>query len=68
MCNVDLKIPRCRGTNGIKEENISIVAVFDGHGGSEASEMASWIFLDKFPEDLRRTEFQLYGVSGIVVG
>ncbi|KAK4376149.1 hypothetical protein RND71_006826 [Anisodus tanguticus] len=42
-CNLDIKIPPF----GL-EKNVGVVAVFDGHIGSDASEMASKLFLAKF--------------------
>lgn len=36
------------GVNGIKEVAVDIVAVFDGHNGAEASEMASKLLLEYF--------------------
>lgn len=36
------------GPKGIKEVNVGIMAVFDGHNGSEASEMASKLLLEYF--------------------
>lgn len=36
------------GKNGLKEVRLGIAAVFDGHGGSEASEMASHLLLNYF--------------------
>ncbi|KAH0663490.1 hypothetical protein KY284_028421 [Solanum tuberosum] len=47
-CNVDLKIPRIGLNDGVEEVKIGVVAVFDGHIGSDASEMASRVFLNKF--------------------
>lgn len=47
-CNLDLKIPQLRRNDGIEQVNIGVVAFFDGHIGSDASEMASKTFLDKF--------------------
>ncbi|KAL2535690.1 Protein phosphatase 2C family protein [Forsythia ovata] len=45
-CNLDMKIPYKHktlraGKNGPEEATVGIAAVFDGHGGREASEMAS---------------------------
>nr|XP_016481547.1 PREDICTED: putative protein phosphatase 2C 76 [Nicotiana tabacum] len=48
-CDLDLKIP----FSGHKEINIGVVAVFDGHIGEYASEMASKIFLEKFKFHLK---------------
>ncbi|XP_060191045.1 putative protein phosphatase 2C 76 [Lycium barbarum] len=46
-CDLNLKIPLF-GANGLEEVRVGAVAVFDGHIGSAASEMASNIFLHKF--------------------
>ncbi|MFS7965886.1 putative protein phosphatase 2C family, PPM-type phosphatase domain superfamily [Helianthus anomalus] len=35
-------------TNGIRGTSVAIVAVFDGHNGAEASEMASKMLLEYF--------------------
>jgi len=32
----------------IKEVDVGVVAIFDGHNGAEACEMASKLFLDYF--------------------
>ncbi|KAL6500526.1 hypothetical protein OROHE_025892 [Orobanche hederae] len=47
LCVVDLRIP-FPGPTGVKEVKIGIMAVFDGHNGSEASEMASELLLEYF--------------------
>ncbi|MCE2055950.1 hypothetical protein HAX54_043789 [Datura stramonium] len=47
-CDLDLKIPLSGRNDGLEEVNVGVVAVFDGHIGSAASEMASRLFLDKF--------------------
>ncbi|KAI7990709.1 putative protein phosphatase 2C 51 [Camellia lanceoleosa] len=45
----DLHIPILfYGKNGVKEVRIGMVAVFDGHAGAEASEMASKLLSDYF--------------------
>ncbi|XP_059625917.1 probable protein phosphatase 2C 51 isoform X2 [Cornus florida] len=46
-CNLEMKIPFV-GKNGTKEVMVGIAAIFDGHSGAEASEMASKCFLDYF--------------------
>ncbi|XP_057514965.1 putative protein phosphatase 2C 76 isoform X2 [Actinidia eriantha] len=46
-CNLNMKIP-LSGENGPKNINVGVVAVFDGHIGKEASEMASKLFMDYF--------------------
>ncbi|KAG8389303.1 hypothetical protein BUALT_Bualt02G0215400 [Buddleja alternifolia] len=46
-CNLDVKLPF--SGNGVPEEvTIGIAAIFDGHGGEEASEMASKKLFDYF--------------------
>ncbi|KAL3647831.1 hypothetical protein CASFOL_008799 [Castilleja foliolosa] len=47
LCVVDLHIP-FPGPKGVKEVKVGIMAVFDGHKGSEASEMASELLLEYF--------------------
>ncbi|KAJ9172005.1 hypothetical protein P3X46_015296 [Hevea brasiliensis] len=50
-CNLDIKVPllaKDAGKNGFEEEAVGIVAVFDGHGGKECSEMASKLLFDYF--------------------
>ncbi|KAG8389301.1 hypothetical protein BUALT_Bualt02G0215200 [Buddleja alternifolia] len=47
MCAFDLRVP-FPGPKGIREVNIGIMAVFDGHNGSEASDMASELLLEYF--------------------
>lgn len=37
-----------QGPREVKEVNVGIMAVFDGHNGSEASEMASELLLEYF--------------------
>ncbi|XP_074353395.1 putative protein phosphatase 2C 51 isoform X1 [Apium graveolens] len=46
-CNIDFKIP-VLGKDELKEIVVGVLAVFDGHGGKEASEMASNYLLDYF--------------------
>ncbi|XP_022640333.1 uncharacterized protein LOC106771884 isoform X5 [Vigna radiata var. radiata] len=54
LCVLDVRIPfpiliyRGTGVDGIKEVAVGIVAVFDGHNGAEASEMASKLLLEYF--------------------
>ena len=36
------------GKSGLEEGKVGVMAVFDGHGGKEASEMASKLLLDYF--------------------
>ncbi|KAK4848290.1 hypothetical protein QYF36_011360 [Acer negundo] len=47
LCALDLRIP-FPGSMGIKEITVGILAVFDGHNGAEASEMASKLLLEYF--------------------
>ncbi|KAK6141570.1 hypothetical protein DH2020_024671 [Rehmannia glutinosa] len=47
LCVFDLRIP-FPGPKGVKEVKVGIMAVFDGHNGSEASEMASELLLEYF--------------------
>ncbi|CAI9107759.1 OLC1v1007201C5 [Oldenlandia corymbosa var. corymbosa] len=47
LCALDIRIP-FPGPTGIKEVAVGIIAVFDGHNGAEASEMASKLLLEYF--------------------
>ncbi|XP_077242388.1 uncharacterized protein LOC143882885 [Tasmannia lanceolata] len=47
VCALDFRIP-FPGRTGVKESSVGIVAVFDGHNGAEASEMASKLLLEYF--------------------
>ncbi|KAM7521632.1 hypothetical protein LguiA_011534 [Lonicera macranthoides] len=47
FCSLDLHIP-FPGPTGITDVSVGIVAVFDGHNGVEASEMASKLLLEYF--------------------
>ncbi|GAV87925.1 Pkinase domain-containing protein/PP2C domain-containing protein [Cephalotus follicularis] len=47
LCALDIRIP-FPGKTGLKEVMVGVVAVFDGHNGMEASEMASKLLLDYF--------------------
>ncbi|KAK1412574.1 hypothetical protein QVD17_33944 [Tagetes erecta] len=47
FCTLDMRVPAL-GTNGIRDTSVGIVAVFDGHNGAEASEMASNLLLNYF--------------------
>ncbi|XP_024030374.1 probable protein phosphatase 2C 51 isoform X2 [Morus notabilis] len=47
LCALDLRIP-FPGAVGLKEVIVGVVAVFDGHNGAEASEMASKLLLEYF--------------------
>jgi hypothetical protein len=46
----------------IKEVDVGVVAIFDGHNGAEASEMASKLFLDYF---LLHVYFLLDGIHSL---
>ena len=43
-----LKLDLDAGKNGLGEGTVGVMAVFDGHTGEEASEMASKLLLDYF--------------------
>ena len=43
-----LKLDLDAGKNGLAEGTVGVMAVFDGHIGEEASEMASKLLLDYF--------------------
>ncbi|CAK8571876.1 unnamed protein product [Lathyrus sativus] len=47
LCVLDVRIP-FPGPTGIREVVVGIVAVFDGHNGAEASEMASKLLMEYF--------------------
>lgn len=47
LCALDLQIP-LPGRTGVKEVMVGMMAVFDGHNGAEASEMASKLLLEYF--------------------
>ncbi|XP_070012501.1 uncharacterized protein [Nicotiana sylvestris] len=47
LCALDIRIP-FPGVKGITEVTVGVVAVFDGHNGAEASEMASKLLLQYF--------------------
>ncbi|KAF7153056.1 hypothetical protein RHSIM_Rhsim01G0068400 [Rhododendron simsii] len=47
LCNLDMTIP-LPGKYGTEEVRVWVAAVFDGHAGAEASEMASKLLLDYF--------------------
>ncbi|ONK76526.1 uncharacterized protein A4U43_C03F29160 [Asparagus officinalis] len=47
VCALDIKIPFLERT-GIKEISVGIIAIFDGHNGAEASDMASRLLVDYF--------------------
>ncbi|XP_022145966.1 probable protein phosphatase 2C 51 isoform X5 [Momordica charantia] len=47
LCALDVRIP-FPGKSGLTEIPVGVIAVFDGHNGAEASEMASKILLEYF--------------------
>ncbi|XP_050236552.1 uncharacterized protein LOC126686518 isoform X2 [Mercurialis annua] len=47
LCALDIRIP-FPGKTGVREVVVGIMAVFDGHNGAEASEMASKLLLEYF--------------------
>ncbi|KAG2562914.1 hypothetical protein PVAP13_8KG300100, partial [Panicum virgatum] len=47
ICALGIRIPFVEQMR-IKEVDVGVVAIFDGHNGAEASEMASKLFLDYF--------------------
>ncbi|XP_075492086.1 uncharacterized protein LOC142530177 isoform X1 [Primulina tabacum] len=47
LCSFELRIP-FPGPKGVREINVRMMAVFDGHNGSEASQMASDLLLEYF--------------------
>lgn len=47
LCALDIRIP-FPGMLGVKEVIVSIVAIFDGHNGADASDMASKLLLEYF--------------------
>ncbi|KAG9451837.1 hypothetical protein H6P81_004741 [Aristolochia fimbriata] len=61
LCVLDMRIP-FPGRTGIKEVSVGIVAVFDGHNGAEASEMASKLLLEYF---LLHAYFLLDGIFSV---
>ncbi|KAF8388112.1 hypothetical protein HHK36_026778 [Tetracentron sinense] len=56
-CDLDLQIP-FPGRTGIKNITAGMVAIFDGHNGAEASDMASKLLLEYF---ILHTYFLLHG-------
>ncbi|KAL1825969.1 hypothetical protein DCAR_0314168 [Daucus carota subsp. sativus] len=47
VCNLDVRIP-FPGPAGITEVAVGVAAIFDGHNGAEASEMASKLLIEYF--------------------
>uniref|UniRef100_A0A7N0VI25 PPM-type phosphatase domain-containing protein n=1 Tax=Kalanchoe fedtschenkoi TaxID=63787 RepID=A0A7N0VI25_KALFE len=64
FCNLDVRIP-FPGASGIRDVMVGIVAVFDGHNGAEASDMASKLFLEYF---LLHTYFLLDSTYSLMLG
>ncbi|KAK4714960.1 hypothetical protein R3W88_020867 [Solanum pinnatisectum] len=62
--DLNFTIPLLARGNDIEEVRVGAVAVFDGHIGSSASDMAARIFLDKF---MVAFEYHLYAGSTSVV-
>lgn len=47
-CNLSIKLPFLLGEEGTDEVTLSVASIFDGHGGSEVSELASMKVLEYF--------------------
>ncbi|KAJ3697501.1 hypothetical protein LUZ61_001206 [Rhynchospora tenuis] len=70
VCDLGLRIPflslgQDRGKMRIKEVDVGIIAIFDGHKGAEASEMASKLLQEYF---LLHVYFQLDGLYSVALG
>ncbi|KAI3979807.1 hypothetical protein MKX01_013902 [Papaver californicum] len=63
FCALDMRIPFPDRT-GIKEVVVGMIAVFDGHGGAAASEMASELLLEYF---ILHVYFLLDGIYSAVL-
>ncbi|KAI3967008.1 hypothetical protein MKW92_046135 [Papaver armeniacum] len=63
FCALDMRIPFPDRT-GIKEVMVGMIAVFDGHGGAAASEMASELLLEYF---ILHVYFLLDGIYSAVL-
>ncbi|XVF80840.1 hypothetical protein PTKIN_Ptkin15bG0107400 [Pterospermum kingtungense] len=63
LCMLDLHIPFPSKT-GVRQVVVGVVAVFDGHNGAEASEMASKLLLEYFA---LHTYFLLDGTFSVVL-
>ncbi|XP_034690741.1 probable protein phosphatase 2C 51 isoform X3 [Vitis riparia] len=63
FCALDVRIPFPRST-GLAEVMVGIVAVFDGHNGAEASEMASKLLFEYF---ILHTYFLLDATYSVVL-
>ncbi|CAM8890284.1 unnamed protein product [Rhodiola kirilowii] len=64
ICNLDVQIP-FPGESGVKDVMVGVVAVFDGHNGAEASDMASKLLLEYF---LLHTYFLLDSTYSVMFG
>ncbi|CAD6253396.1 unnamed protein product [Miscanthus lutarioriparius] len=62
VCALGIRIPFVEQMR-IKEVDVGVVAIFDGHNGAEASEMASKLFLDYF---LLHVYFLLDGIYSML--
>ncbi|KAF8673130.1 hypothetical protein HU200_048677 [Digitaria exilis] len=62
VCALGIRIPFLEQMR-IKEVDVGVVAIFDGHNGAEASEMASKLFLDYF---LLHVYFLLDGIYSMM--
>ncbi|CAL9766648.1 unnamed protein product [Musa acuminata subsp. burmannicoides] len=63
VCALGMRIPFI-GRTGIKELDVGLVAVFDGHNGAEASDMASKLLVEYF---LLHLYFLLDGIYSVVL-
>ncbi|XP_058105323.1 uncharacterized protein LOC131248856 isoform X8 [Magnolia sinica] len=63
LCVLDMRIP-FPSRMGVKEVSVGIVAVFDGHNGAEASEMASKLLFEYF---LLHIYFLLDGIYSVAL-
>jgi protein phosphatase 1K len=64
VCNLDMKLPLLKNNSllDFEEDTVGIVAVFDGHGGKEASEMGSKLLFDYFKVHLVFLSYKLMGI------
>lgn len=64
VCNLDMKLPLLKNNSllDFEEDTVGIVAVFDGHGGKEASEMGSELLFDYFKVHLVFLSYKLMGI------
>uniref|UniRef100_A0A0D9XTM4 protein-serine/threonine phosphatase n=1 Tax=Leersia perrieri TaxID=77586 RepID=A0A0D9XTM4_9ORYZ len=63
VCALGIRIPFIGENMRVKEVDVGVVAVFDGHNGAEASEMASKLLLEYF---LLHVYFLLDGIYSIM--